>query len=70
MMLTPHIFAQTHFAQQTAKPQDNDAGQGTDLVGWGSVRFYSSKEQGQSDSVQWMGGSAIPKLDGDVGVME
>ena len=63
---TSYFCADTLCSTNSQNPQDNDADQGTDLVGWGSVRFYSSKEQGQSDSVQWMGGERYSKLDGDV----
>ena len=63
---TLFLAADTLFALKDSVRGLDSMDKSTKLWGWGSAMFFSQTEQGQADSILWIGATDYIALDGDV----
>ena len=63
---TLFLAADTLFALKDSVGNVDSVAKPTQLYGWGSAIFFSQNEQGQADSIHWVGATDYLALDGDV----
>ena len=63
---TLFLAADTLFALKDSMGAVDSMANPTQLFGWGAAMFFSKNEQGQANSIHWVGATDYLALDGDV----